>query len=68
MVLHPDYAHHAHDKKGTFYHVVALEGEIVGNWHPSAKDGGISVFKEGVSLPEASLKKSLVQFYAAQKR
>lgn len=68
VVLHPDHAHHAHDKKGIFRHVVALDGEIVGNWHPSARDGGISVFKEGVSLPEDSLNKSLEQFYAARKR
>ena len=25
---------------------IALDGEIVGNWHPSAKDGGISIFKD----------------------
>ena len=68
VVLHPNHAHHAHDKKGIFHHVVALDGEIVGNWHPSAKDGGISVFKEGILLPEESTKKSLEQFYATRKR
>ena len=66
VVLHPDHAHHAHDKKGIFRHVVALDGEIVGNWHPSAKDGGVSVFKEGVTLPEDSLRKSWDRFYAAR--
>lgn len=68
VVLHPDHAYHAHDKKGIFHHVVALDGEIVGNWHPSAKDGGISVFKEGVTLPEDSLRKSLEQFNAARRK
>ena len=66
VVLHPDHAHHAHDKKGIFHHVVALDGEIVGNWHPSVKDGSISVFKESVVLPEESIWKSWEQFNAAR--
>ncbi len=66
VVLHPDHAHHAHDKKGIFRHVVALDGEIVGNWHPSARDGGITVFKEGVSLPESASQKAWQSFLGAK--
>lgn len=46
LVLDPANAHYAHDKKGIFRHVVAYDGEIVGNWKPSEKDGGITFFKE----------------------
>lgn len=68
VVLKEEHRHHAHDNKGIFHHVVALDGEIVGNWHPSKKDGGISIFKEGVTLPEEATIKSLERFHAASKR
>ncbi len=32
VALHPDNAHRAHDKKGTFWPVILLDGEAVGNW------------------------------------
>ena len=31
------------------------ELHIVGNWHPSAKDGGISIFKDGIKVPDESV-------------
>ena len=59
IVLHPDKAHHAHNNFGIFKSVVAWNGEIVGNWKPSSKDGGVSLFKEGVSIPEESMEKAI---------
>ena len=58
VVLHPDHAHHAHNQSGIFHSIVALDGEIVGNWSPSAPDGAITLFKD-VSLPEDSLRQQL---------
>ncbi|MBO7547932.1 MAG: AlkZ family DNA glycosylase [Bacteroidales bacterium] len=58
VVLHPDRSHHAHNQSGIFYPIVALDGEIVGNWSPSAPDGAIKLFKD-VSLPEDQVQKQL---------
>jgi len=58
VVLHPDRSHHAHNQTGIFYPVIALDGEIVGNWSPSAPDGGIRLFKE-VLLPPDQVRKQL---------
>ncbi|MBO6248756.1 MAG: AlkZ family DNA glycosylase [Bacteroidales bacterium] len=52
VVLDPGLAHYAHNDHGIFRPVVALDGEIVGNWKPSAKDGGVTIFKSGVSVPQ----------------
>ena len=68
VVLHPHHAANAHNPSGIFYNVVALDGEIVGNWHPAAADCGISIFKEGVILPEEALRKEIDRFRLAQKR
>ncbi len=68
VVLHPDHARHAHDNKGIFRHVAALDGEIVGNWIPSAKDGGVTFFKEGLSVPETLVRQQLASFRAARAR
>ena len=62
VVLHPDHAHKAHNNSGIFYHVVALDGEIVGNWSPLDSDGGVTVFKDGVRLPDEALRKELERF------
>ena len=58
VVLHPERSHHAHNQSGIFYPIVALDGEVVGNWSPSAKDGAIKLFQE-VSLPEDQVQKQL---------
>jgi hypothetical protein len=62
IVLHPGHAPKAHNNSGIFYNVVALDGEIVGNWRPSEADGGVSVFREDVILPEESLLKEIARF------
>lgn len=66
VVLDPDYAFHAHDKKGIFRHIVSLDGQIVGNWSPNAPGCNVRVFKEGVILPEESLSKELQRFHYAK--
>ena len=68
VVLHPDKAHHAHNNFGIFKSVVAWDGEIVGNWKPSSKDGGVSLFKEDVSIPQESMEKVISTYHAAQKK
>ena len=68
VVLHPHHAAKAHNQSGIFYNVVALDGEIVGNWHPAKADCGIAIFKEGVTLPEEALRKEIDRFRLAQKR
>ena len=65
VVLHPDHAHHAHDKKGIFRHVVAFDGEIVGNWSPYAKEGGFRLFKDGLSIPPAVFEKQVEVYHSA---
>ena len=62
VVLHPDHAHRAHNNSGIFYNVVALDGEIVGNWRPLEPDCGVTVFKEGVRLPEEALMKEVERY------
>ena len=51
IVLHPDHSHHAHNNSGIFYPIVALDGYIVGNWSPTAHDGGLTLFDDDTSLP-----------------
>ena len=51
IVLHPDHSHHAHNNSGIFYPIVALDGFIVGNWSPSAHDGGLTLFDEETTVP-----------------
>ncbi|OUM60750.1 hypothetical protein PIROE2DRAFT_13437 [Piromyces sp. E2] len=46
IVLKPEYQHHAHNKNGVFYPVVAINGQIQGNWKPRSKDGDYSFFTE----------------------
>ena len=62
VVLHPGHAPKAHNNSGIFYNVVALDGEIIGNWHPMQSECGITVFKDGVYLPEEALKKETDRF------
>lgn len=68
IVLHPDRAHYAHNNNGIFKSVLAWNGEIVGNWKPSSKDGGVSLFKDGISIHGESMKKAFCIYHAAQKK
>ena len=65
VVLPPAQAHRAHNQSGIFYHVVALDGRIVGNWTPAARDGGIDLFREGLRLPEPALARQLAAYRAS---
>ena len=65
VVLPPERAHRAHNQSGIFYHVVALDGRIVGNWSPSARDGGIDLFEECLCLPEPALARQLAAYRAS---
>lgn len=65
VVLHPDHAPKAHNNSGIFYNVVALDGEIVGNWRPLEDDCGVSVFKDDVVLPEDALQREIQRFKTA---
>jgi len=42
-----------------------LDGRIVGNWSPSARDGGIDLFEEGLILPEPALTRQLAAYRAS---
>lgn len=64
VVLPPEQAHRAHNQSGIFYHVVALDGRIVGNWSPAARDGGIDLFQEGQCLPPEALARQLAAYRA----
>ena len=63
VVLHPTRSHHAHNQTGIFYPIVALDGEIVGNWSLTAPKGGIRLFKD-VTLPSEQVQKQLEAFRA----
>lgn len=65
VVLPPEQAHRAHNQSGIFYHVVALDGRIVGNWSPAARDGGIDLFQTGLRLPEPALARQLAAYRAS---
>ena len=64
VVLPPEQAHRAHNQSGIFYHVVALDGRIVGNWSPAARDGGIVLFQEGLTLPPEALARQFAAYRA----
>ena len=64
IVLHPTHSHHAHNNSGIFYPIIALNGEIVGNWSPSARDGGPVLFDDTTTLPPDSLHQQLAAYCA----
>lgn len=55
VVLPPEHSRKAHSNNGIFQPVIALDGEIVGNWSPASKDGRFSIFKPSLSIPEDTL-------------
>lgn len=66
IVLEPAMSHKAHNNSGIFKPIVALDGEIVGNWSPTAQDGRIEIFKEGVSIPQKELSLQFRNFITAK--
>ena len=62
IVLHPDHTHHAHNNSGIFYPIVALDGYIVGNWSPTARDGGLTLIDDTTSLPSDSFRSALTTY------
>jgi len=65
VVLPPEMAHRAHNQSGIFYHVVAVDGRIVGNWSPAARDGGVDLFREGITIGEPALSRQLAAYRAS---
>ena len=55
VVLPPRHSHKAHSNNGIFRPVIAFDGEIVGNWSPTSKDGGFDIFKPGLAISEDAL-------------
>lgn len=55
VVLPPEHSRKAHSNNGIFQPVIALDGEIIGNWSPTSKDGGFEIFKYGISIPKDAL-------------
>ena len=66
IVLEPALSHKAHNNSGIFKPVIAVDGEIVGNWSPTAKTGNIEIFKGEVN--ESLISSKQKEFRAAQAR
>lgn len=64
VVLHPEYAHRAHNKSGIFHNVIAFDGKIVGNWSPSGKDMGIDIFKDDMAISHETLQDRIAKYQA----
>ena len=62
VALHPDHSHRAHNKRGIFWPVVLLDGEVIGNW--SAADGRVSVdiFHRETTPDEETLQKQIARY------
>lgn len=52
VVLPPEHSRKAHSNNGIFQPVIALDGEIVGNWSPTSKTCCFEIFKDGKSILE----------------
>ena len=50
VALHPDHRHRAHDQTGTFWPVILLDGEVVGNWSSAGGRLRTDVFRPDVVL------------------
>lgn len=50
IVLSPEHSHHAHNKTGVFYPIIAHDGIICGNWSPYKKRLEVSYFEENRQL------------------
>lgn len=62
IALHPDHSHRAHNNRGIFWPVILLDGEVVGNWTPSAADGALDFFNGRPAVPDEAIEKQLKAF------
>jgi hypothetical protein len=62
IVLPLQHRHHAHDQSGTFWPVILLDGEVVGNW--SAAKGRVTtkLFREDPTPSPESLEKETTRY------
>ena len=63
IVLHPDNRHHAHDKSGTFWNVILVDGEVVGNWTLDCDRVLVRPFRNECRLDDDTLKSEIERFY-----
>lgn len=59
IVLDPLFSHKAHNNSGIFRPIVAVDGEIVGNWSMTSPDSDVKLFKHDIELPEKALSDQL---------
>jgi hypothetical protein len=62
IVLPLQHRHHAHDQSGTFWPVILLDGEVVGNW--SSAKGGVTakLFRDDPGPSPESLDKEISRY------
>lgn len=64
IVLPLQHRHHAHDQSGTFWPVILLDGEVVGNWSSSQKGVTTTFFRDDCHPSPESLEKEIARYAA----
>ena len=62
VVLPLEHRHRAHDQTGTFWPVILLDGEVVGNWTFAKDTVNTHIFRENRAPSPASLEKEIERF------
>ncbi len=62
VVLPLEHRHRAHDQTGTFWPVILLDGEVVGNWTFTKDTVNTHIFRENCAPSPASLEKEMDRF------
>lgn len=62
VVLPLEHRHRAHDQTGTFWPVILLDGEVVGNWTFAKDTVNTHIFRENRAPSPASLEKEMHRF------
>ena len=62
VVLPLEHRHSAHDQTGTFWPVILLDGEVVGNWTFAKDTVNTHIFRENRTPSPASLEKEVNRF------
>ena len=62
VVLPLEHRHRAHDQTGTFWPVILLDGEVVGNWTFAKDTVNTHIFRENRTPSPASLEKEVNRF------